>query len=194
MDPLIKSNNSLLRWIAGVSIAIPLVVAVLLFAPLNLSLGEQGWVKVLPAFHAIINSCTALLLISAVVAIKAGRIVLHRNLMLGALALGTIFLLSYVTYHASASSVIFGDMDHDGVLSAQEQAEVGAYRTVYLITLLSHIGFSIVVVPFVLMAFYFGLSGQYEKHRKIVKFTFPIWLYVSITGVLVYLMISPYYF
>ena len=143
--------------------------------------------------NAVINSLTAVLLIAALIAIKKKNIRLHRTLMLSALVLGTLFLVSYVIYHASTTSTVFGDVDHDGVLSSAEKAELGSMRGIYLFTLLSHIGLSIVVVPFVLLAFYYALSNQISRHQKIVKYTFPVWLYVSITGVLVYLMISPYY-
>lgn len=193
MDQVIRQNKVYLIWITAISIAIPVAVAALLFTPYNLNLAEQNWVKQLPIFNAIINTTTSVALISAVMAIKAGKITLHRNLMTSALMLGTIFLVSYVIYHASADSVKFGDLDHDGVLSTTELDLVGSLRGVYLLVLLSHIGLSIVVVPFVLLAFYKALTGQIEKHKKIVKFTFPIWLYVSISGVIVYLLINPYY-
>lgn len=190
---VLESNKSYLRVIQVVSVVIPVVVAILLFAPLNLNVEDQSWVKSLPGLNACVNSLTAVLLILALFAIRAKKIALHRNLMLSALVLGTIFLLSYVTYHASTTSTVFGDINGDGVLSAIERETLGTSRTWYLITLLSHIVLSIVVVPFVLLAFYYALTNQVSKHQKIVKYTFPIWLYVSVTGVIVYLMISPYY-
>ena len=151
------------------------------------------WVMVLPHINAIINSVTAILLIGAVISIKKGNIILHKNLMTAGLILGTVFLLSYVLYHSSAPSTIFGDVNQDGTLDDNERQALGNSRTVYLLLLLSHIGLSIVVVPFVLLAFFYALSAQIGKHKKIVKFTFPIWLYVSVTGVIVYLMIRGYY-
>jgi len=193
MEQVLTNSKAYLRGIVVISVAIPVVVALLLFMPYNFSAAGADWVKVLPGLNAVINSMTAILLIMAVVAVKNGKQVLHRNLMMTALVLGTIFLVSYVIYHASSTSVIFGDVDHNGTLDAAESDAVGAWRGIYLFTLLSHIGLSIAVVPFVLLAFYRALTGQFAGHKKIVKFTFPIWLYVSITGVLVYLMISPYY-
>lgn len=193
MEQVLESNKTYLRVIQVVSVLIPIVVAILLFAPFNLALGDQPWVKSLPTANAVINSLTSVLLVAALIAIKGKNIRLHRNLMLSALVLGTLFLVSYVIYHASTTSTVFGDLNHDGVLSDSERGELGSMRGVYLFTLLSHIGLSIVVVPFVLLAFYYALSNQIAKHQKIVKYTFPVWLYVSITGVLVYLMISPYY-
>lgn len=187
------SKQSYRRFIISVSVIIPVAVALLLFVPKSFSIGDDSWVRSLPFLNAIINSTTAALLVLALVAIKMKKIVLHRNLMTLSLILGSLFLVSYIIYHASVDSTKFGDIDHDGVLSVTETESVASIRTFYLVTLLSHIALSIVVVPLVLFAFYYALTDQIARHRKIVKFTFPIWLYVSITGVLVYLMISPYY-
>lgn len=192
MKKVIRKNKGYLRIIYAISIIVPLLVALLLFSPLKL--GLAGWVKMLPSFNAMINSTTTVLLIAAFFAIKAKRIVLHRNLMLTSLTLGALFLVSYILYHSSTATTIFGDIDHNGTLDPSELAQLGNSRLVYLIILLSHIALSFAVVPLVLMAFYFALSDQIDRHKKIVRFTFPIWLYVSITGVIVYLMISPYYF
>lgn len=192
MTTLAAENKGYTRLIIVLSVAIPLAVAVLLFAPQKF-LEFGSWVKNLPALNAILNSLTTVLLIAAVVAIKKGNIMVHKSLMTTAFILGSLFLVSYVLYHSSVPSVKFGDIDGNGILSDQELAEVGGTRMFYLGVLLSHIGLSIVVVPFVLFAFYYSLTGKIEKHRKIVKFTFPIWLYVSVTGVLTYLLISPYY-
>lgn len=191
MKQVLQANKSYLRLIIAVSVIVPVLVAVLLFTPLKLEL--SGWVKFLPTLNATLNSTTSVLLILALVAIKAKKIELHRNLMLASLTLGALFLVSYVIYHGTTDSTVFGDINHDGVLDAEESAAVGSSRTIYLSVLLSHIAFSIVVVPFVLMAFYYALSDQVVRHRKIVKFTYPIWLYVSVTGVIVYLMIRPFY-
>lgn len=191
MDQVIEADKRYLNVIKIVSVAIPVVVAVLLFVPKKIDLGS--WVSMLPHVNAVINSMTSIILISALVAVKKKNIRLHKNLMSTALVLGSLFLISYVLYHSSAPSTIFGDLDGDGQLNIEEKAALGGTRTVYLVVLLSHIGLSIVVVPFVLLAFFYALSAQIARHKKIVKFTFPIWLYVSVTGVIVYLLISPYY-
>ncbi len=192
MQKVIQANKGYLRIIFVVSIAVPALVAVLLFSPLKFEMA--GWVKSLPTLNAILNSITSVLLLGALFAIRAKKVELHRNLMLTSLFLGALFLISYVIYHSTSDSTVFGDLNHNGVLDDDEAVAVGNSRLIYLLVLLSHIGFSIVVVPFVLMAFYFALSDQIKKHKKIVKFTYPIWLYVSITGVVVYLMIRFYYF
>lgn len=164
-------------WIRIFSIAIPLAVAVLLSLPTKLNLGE--WVYNLPHAIGVINTLTAICLIVAFVAIKLKNIKLHQHMNSSAFMLGAIFLVLYVLYHASAESTPFGGE--------------GAVRSVYYFLLISHILLSIGVVPLVLLAFYYALNGMIDKHKKIVKYTFPIWLYVSVTGVTVYLMISPYY-
>ena len=191
MEPQIQQSSKYLTWIKVVSVVIPIAVAVLIYLPQRLEMGE--WVKSLPLLNAVVNSITSILLIAALVMIKQKKINLHRNLMLGALAFGAVFLLSYVLYHASVPSVKFGDIDHDGLLSTQELANAGNSRMVYLVVLLSHIALSIAVVPLVLFSFYYSLSGQIAKHRKVVRFSYPIWLYVSVTGVVVYYLIHPYY-
>lgn len=191
MEPAIQSNSRNSNLIVIVSVAIPLAVAALMILPQKISAGS--WVYFLPDLNAIINSLTALLLIMAVVMVKKGNIAIHKAMMTSAFVLGALFLVAYIIYHASVTSTKFGDLNADGVLSEVELSATGSWRGVYLFVLFSHILLSIFVVPFVLYAFYFALTGKVERHRKVVKFTFPIWLYVSITGVIVYFMISPYY-
>ncbi|WP_421765607.1 DUF420 domain-containing protein [Ekhidna sp.] len=186
-------NKVYLRIIYLISILIPLVVAFLIFFPAKLAIAGD-WIKILPGVHAAINSLTVLTLISALVSIKNGNVKLHRSFMFASLILGVFFLISYVLYHSSVESVKFGDINHDGMVSDAELLKVGTSRVIYLVILASHILLSILVVPFVLFAFYYALSDQIERHKKMVKYTYPVWLYVSITGVVVYFMIKPYYF
>jgi putative membrane protein len=173
-------------------VAIPVVVAILLFIPQTGKLGDFD-VSVLPTLNAILNSATSVCLILAFLFIKQKNIKMHRNLMMTAFALSSVFLVSYVIYHFQAPSTRFGDINADGILDASELASVGSMRYVYLFILLTHIALAIIVVPLVLLAFYFALSKQIDRHKRMVKWTFPVWTYVAITGVVVYLMISPYY-
>lgn len=159
------------------SIAIPLVVALLLGLPTKLDLG--AWTKSLPHVIGAINTLTSLFLVTGLIAQKMGKISIHRFSMSSAFALGAFFLVCYVTYHLSNPSTRFGGE--------------GAIRYVYYSVLLSHILLSLIVLPLVLRAFMFAITNQISRHRKIARFAFPIWLYVSITGVIAYLMISPYY-
>ena len=165
------------RVINIVAIAIPLVVAVLLGIRQKVDLGS--WTKTLPHINAVINTLTALLLVIGLYFIQKKNIAAHRRIMTSAFVLGSVFLVSYVLYHLSNESTAFGG--------------TGLIRPVYYFLLISHIVLSIVVVWFVLRAVYFAYSNQIAEHKKAVRWAFPIWLYVSITGVVVYLLISPYY-
>ena len=183
------------RWpfglILAISVVVPTLVAFMFLSPQKLVLG--GFVYSLPHIHAGINYVTTVVLIAALIAIKKGRIELHRSLMLSAVVLGALFLISYVLYHSSVDSVLFGDVNHDGVVDAVEK-ESASGRSSYLWLLGSHIFFSLMALPLVLTALYYGLKSNYTRHRKVVQWAYPVWLYVSITGVVVYWMIRPYYF
>ena len=174
-----------------ISIVVPLLVAFLLFFPTKLNIGN--WVYYIPTFNAFINTVTSILLVGALIAIKNKNIRWHRTLMTAGFSLGAIFLLTYVLYHSSASTTIFGDSNGDGTLSDAELGLVSTSRSFYIGILSSHIALSVIVIPLVLTSFFYSLNKRIEEHKRIVKFTFPIWLYVSITGVVVYLMVSPYY-
>lgn len=172
------------------------VVIPILIATLFITIDTQTdvlWVHSLPLVNAILNATTAVVLVLAVYLIKSGNEKTHKLLMKIAFVLGLLFMISYVTYHSSVPSTIFGDINGDGELQVSEKIEVGVMRTVYIIFLLSHILMAVVALPLILTAFTYALKDNREKHKKIVHFTFPVWLYVSITGVLVYLLISPYY-
>ena len=175
-----------------ISLIVPALVAFLLFSghrPVN----SSGWITYLPHFHASVNALTTLLLITGYILIKLKKIRWHRMVMTTAFMMGILFLVSYVIYHYASAPTVFGDANHDGYLDLSEATVVGNSRNIYLLILLSHIVMAVLVVPFVLFAFYFALTGKYNRHKKIVKFALPVWLYVSVTGVIVYLMIMPYY-
>ena len=188
----IAKENKYLTIIGVLSVVIPLAVAILLFMPSKLDLGNK-WVNFLPHLNGVINTATSVALVAGLVFIKQKKIAYHRTAMLVAFVLGSLFLISYVIYHASAPSTMFGDLNGNKILEAEEAAAIGSWRAVYLFILLSHILLSIGVVPLVLLALYYAFTSRYDRHRKIVRFAYPIWLYVSVTGVVVYLMISPYY-
>ncbi|MFT2008956.1 DUF420 domain-containing protein [Pontibacter sp. 13R65] len=172
-----SNDKKFLILIAILSVAIPIVVAMLFFMP------KEGSSKVdvsfLPAFHAILNSLTAIALVIGFINIRRGNILNHRAAMLTAFGLSAVFLVSYVTYHFLGERTIYGG---DGFL-----------KIFYYFILLTHIVLAVVIVPLVLLSVYFGITDQRSKHRRISKWTFPVWLYVAVTGVLVYILISPYY-
>lgn len=165
------------RIISVLSLAIPVAVAVLLGIRQKVDLGY--WTTYLLHINAVINSLTSILLLMGLYFIKQKNVIAHKRTMLTAFVFGFLFLISYVLYHLTNNSTPFGGQ--------------GWIRPVYYFLLVSHIVLSVVVVWFVLRAVYFALSGQINRHKRTVKYAFPIWLYVSITGVVVYLLIKPYY-
>lgn len=167
------------RWIIVLSVAIPLVVALLFGVNLRKLGFDVQPLTFLPPIYATINGITAVLLIIAVWAIKNGRKELHERLVKIAVGCSVAFLAMYVAYHMTSESTKYGGE--------------GAIRYVYYFILITHILLSIVVIPFVLVTYVRGITGSFDRHRKIAKITFPLWLYVAVTGVVVYLMISPYY-
>ena len=167
------------KLIVLVSILIPVVVAILF----GVKLKDLGYdvepLSFLPPIYATINGITAVVLVSAVVAIKKGNKDMHQRLMTLAIALSLAFLVMYVAYHMTADSTKFGGE--------------GPIRLVYFGFLISHIILSIAVIPLVLITYVRALAAKFDQHKKIAKITFPIWLYVAVTGVIVYIMIAPYY-
>lgn len=167
------------KWIVILSIAIPLVVALLF----GVNLKRMGFavepLSFLPPIYATINGFTAVLLVLAVIAIKKGNRKLHENLMKGAIGCSILFLGMYVSYHMTSDSTKFGGE--------------GMVKYIYYFILITHIILSIVIIPLVLITYVRALAQVFDKHKKIARITFPIWLYVAVTGVVVYLMISPYY-
>ncbi len=143
--------------------------------------------------NAIINSGVALLLLAALIAVKSKKYLLHKKLMLTAIILSILFLMSYICHHLFAGETRFGDMNHDGILSEGEKATVGASRMIYYILLGTHIPLAGIILPFILFSAYRALTGEFDKHKKLVRITWPVWFYVAVTGVIVYWMISPYY-
>lgn len=147
----------------------------------------------LAPFHASVNALTAVTLLVALYFIKQKQVAAHQRTMMVALGLSVLFLLSYVAYHFTTPETIFGDINHDGVLSAEERAAVGSTRTVYLVILLSHIVLAAVSLPFILFTFIRAYTQQFDRHRRMARWVWPIWFYVAVTGPVAYLMLMPYY-
>ena len=181
------------KLITAVSIIIPVAVAALF----GVNLRKLGYdvepLNFLPPIYATINGITAVLLIAAVVSIKNGKRKLHENLMKTAIACSIAFLLMYVAYHMTSISAVYGDVNHNSILEESEKLAIGSSRVIYLIILLTHIALSVIIIPLVLITYVRALAQRFDRHKKIAKITFPLWLYVAVTGVVVYLMISPYY-
>ncbi|WP_026952027.1 DUF420 domain-containing protein [Algoriphagus mannitolivorans] len=176
--PILQNEGIVRNWIVGISIAIPLAVAVLLFMPSKIT-AFGDWVYFLPHLNAVMNSAASLALILALVFVKRKNYTYHGAMMTAAFVLGAIFLVSYVIYHSAAESTSYGG--------------TGFIRQIYYFLLITHIIFAAIALLPILFAYYYGYTNQRRKHRNVVKFAYPIWLYVSVTGVIVYLMIAPYY-
>ena len=175
MSQEITSAKKYNKWIVLLSIAIPLVVAVLF----TVKIPNTTPLTFLPPIYATINAITAVLLIVAVISIKKGNKKRHELLMKTAIGCSVAFLLMYIAYHMTSDSTSFGGE--------------GAIRYIYYFILLTHIVLSIIIIPFVLITYVRAITNDFKRHKKIAKITFPLWLYVAITGVIVYIMISPYY-
>ncbi len=163
------------RIITAISVVVPIVVAILF----GVKIPNVQPLTFLPPIYASINGLTAIILIVAVLAIKNGKISLHQNLMTTCIALSLVFLLMYIAYHMTSDSTVYGGE--------------GMMKYVYYVILISHIVLSIAIIPLVLKTYAKAYLNKFQEHRKLAKITFPIWLYVAVTGVIVYLMISPYY-
>ena len=175
-----------------ISIAIPAAVAFIILTPgIKIDFGFNT--HSLPLFHALLNSTTAILLVASLYFITNGHVKAHKAANLTAVTLSAIFLVSYVIYHSSNPSIRFGDINHDGILSEEEKLRVGSLRYVYYFILTSHIILSGVIVPLVLFTLQKAFQEKFDKHRKLARITWPVWFYVAVSGVIVYLMISPYY-
>jgi putative membrane protein len=178
LAPVFKKNDKTARLlILTVSIVVFLAIAVLSRVKLEVDLGFD--IHVFALINAVINSTVSILLVAAYVAVRNKQYILHRNLMVTAILLSALFLVSYIAHHLLAGETRFGGE--------------GTIRYIYYFVLITHILLAAIILPFILFTAYRALTGDFEKHKKLSRYTFPLWLYVSISGVLVYLLISPYY-
>ena len=192
LQPSLKKNDKkakLLIYI--VSFVVFGAVVLLSKFKLNLNLGFN--VHLFAKANAIINSVVALLLIAGLIGIKQKKYLLHKKIMLTAIILSVLFLLSYISHHLLAGETMYGDTNHDGILSDEEKSAAGNLRIVYYFILATHIPLAAIILPFILFTAYRALIGEYDRHKKLTRITWPVWFYVAVTGVIVYLMISPYY-
>lgn len=175
METITVREKKFNKLINLVSVVIPLVVALLF----GVKLPNVEPLSFLPPIYASINGLTAILLVIAVIAVKQGKLLLHQRIMTTCIGLSLVFLILYIAYHMTSDSTKFGGE--------------GAIRYIYYFILITHILLSIVIVPLVLRTFAKAYLKKFESHKKMARYTFPIWLYVAVSGVVVYLMISPYY-
>ena len=187
------SDKAVFRLVTAISIFVFVVVVILNQKVLPRPEVMPSFVSCLPLLNATLNgTCTVLLLLS-LWAIKKKNIALHKKINLTAFVLSSLFLVSYILAHYFMPDVKFGDINHDNIVDEGELFTVLGVRGTYFFILISHIILAAIVLPMILISFYFGLKNDVVKHRKIVRFSYPIWLYVTITGVVVYAMVKPYY-
>jgi putative membrane protein len=190
--PVLKKNDKsarILIWFVSIIV----FAAIAFLADLKLNIKTNFNPHIFAAFNAMANSCVAVLLVAALVAVKKKRYLLHKKIMIAAIILSALFLASYICHHLLSGETRFGDLNHDGILSPDEKILAGSLRYVYYVILITHIPLAGIILPFILFTSYRALSGQYIKHKKLARITWPVWLYVAISGVVVYLLISPYY-
>ena len=187
-----QKNDKQAKWLIGI-FSFVVFAAVVFLGNVKFDISVPFNVHIFAAANAFINAVIAVLLIAALLAVKQRKYTLHKQLMIAALILSVLFLVSYIAHHLLAGEARFGDADHDGLVSDTEVAAAGSIRYVYFFILITHIFLATVILPFILYTAYKGLTGEFAQHKKISKYVWPLWLYVAITGPVVYFMISPYY-
>lgn len=192
LQPSLQKNDRKAN-IFIITVSVIVFAAVTALASIKIEVNLPFDVHIFALANATINSIVSVLLLAALWAVRKRNYVLHKNIMLIAIVLSVLFLVSYIAHHLLTDATKFGDLDHDGKLSDIEKAKVGAVRYVYVILLLLHIFLAAIIMPFVLFTAYRALTGEYSRHKKLARFTWPIWFFVAVSGVVVYLMIQPYY-
>lgn len=188
----ISKNDKKASWLIGI-FSVVVFTAVVLLGRVKLELNLGFDVHIFATINAFINSAIAVLLVTALVAVKNRNYQLHKKLMMLALILSILFLVSYIAHHLLAGEARFGDSNHDGVLSEDEKLQVGTIRIVYYLILGTHIVLAALILPLILFTAYRALTAEFPAHKKLAKITWPLWFYVAVTGPIVYWMISPYY-
>ena len=192
LQPSLQKNDKKAKFlIYTVSFVVFAAVVFLSKYKLDVELGFD--VHVFAKANAIINSLVAVLLFAGLLSVKQKKYELHKKIMLSAILLSVLFLLSYISHHLLAGDTKYGDINHDGIISIDEKALAGNLRMLYYFILITHIPLAAIILPFILFTAYRALTGEYDKHKKLVRITWPVWFYVAVSGVIVYLMISPYY-
>ncbi|MGH2646533.1 MAG: DUF420 domain-containing protein [Ginsengibacter sp.] len=191
-EPALQRNDKKAKiFVWAVSIIVFVAVALLTNIKLNVDLGFDP--HIFATINAVINSIVAILLVAALIAVKNKKFYLHKKIMLTAIVLSILFLISYICHHLLSGDTKYGDLNHDGMLSVDEKSLAGTMRYVYYFILATHIPLAGIILPFILFTAYRALTADYGRHMKLARITWPVWFYVTITGVAVYLMISPYY-
>jgi putative membrane protein len=192
LQPAIKKNDPKAKLLIGV-VSFVVFAAVVILSKVKLEADLGFNVHVFAGVNAVINSMVSVLLIWGLISVRKKKYLLHKRVMIFAMLLSILFLVSYITHHLLSGDTVYGDADHNGLLDEAERAVVGGTRMIYLIVLATHIFLAAIILPFILFTAYRGLTSEFPRHKKLAKITWPIWLYVSLTGPVVYLLISPFY-
>jgi len=189
----LQQDKSIFRFIIGVSIFVFVVVVILNIKILPVPAKLPAFTYYLPLLNAVLNGSCSILLVLSLYFIKQKNIAMHKKINITAFVLSSLFLVSYIVFHYLAPETKYGDLNGDHIVSAAEKTVAGSLRYVYYFILITHIILAAIVLPLVLFSFNYALQNQISRHKKIVRWTWPIWFYVTVTGVIVYIMISPYY-
>ena len=192
LQPVLTKNDTKARY-RIITLSVIVFIAIVALGRIEWKPELEFDIHIFATLNAFINSAVTVLLLGGLIAVKRKNYLLHKRVMITAMVLSALFLISYVLHHLFAGSTLFGDADHDGIVTEVEKMAVGNLRMIYFIILLTHILLAAIILPFILYTSYRALTGEWEKHKKLARITWPIWFYVAITGPIIYLMISPYY-
>jgi putative membrane protein len=192
LQPTFQRNDKAAN-IFIITVSLIVFMAVTVLAKVKIAVNLPFDVHLFALANAILNTFVAITLIAALWAVRQQRHELHKKLMLTAIVLSVLFLLSYIAHHLFTDATKFGDLNHDGILSEAERLSAGTMRIVYYVILLTHIPLAGIILPFILFTAYRALTGEYTRHKKLARITWPVWFYVAVSGVVVYLLIQPYY-
>lgn len=193
MENNLQPNRALEKKLNKIAVLVSVLVLALVVVMQKLTIQTDIDFSFLPPFHSSLNALAAVALIAALYFIKNGNMKAHRNSIYAAMVLSGLFLLSYVVYHMTNESIKFGDANFDRVVDDGEKLAVGSIRYVYYFLLLTHVLLSAIILPFIFVTFNRAFTNQFDRHKKIARYIYPLWLYVAITGPICYLMLRPFY-
>jgi putative membrane protein len=191
-EPLLAKNDKRAYWIIGI-FSLIVFGAIAALGKIEVDINPKFDIHIFARLNSFINSLVAILLIAALLSVKRKDYKMHRRLMFAALILSIFFLVFYIAHHLLAGEAKFGDLNKDGLLSEAEKLQAGSTRYIYYFILGTHILLAGIIMPFILFTTYRALTADWQAHKKLARYTWPLWLYVAITGPIVYLFISPYY-
>ncbi len=192
LKPFLKKNDKRAGLLI-ILVSLIVFIAITALASIKIEVNLPFNPHIFAGINASLNATVSVLLIAALWAVRKNNFELHKKIMLTAIVLSVLFLLSYIAHHLFTDATKFGDINLDGTISTPEKEAAGAVRVIYYILLLTHIPLAGIILPFILFTAYRAGTGEYTKHKKLARYTWPVWFYVAVSGVLIYLLIEPYY-